>query len=110
MYDSHPSCLTLCNSMHYAVHGILQAKILEWVAVPFFGNPGLGIFQPGFEPRSSQPGKIPNPGFEPRSPTLQADFLLDEPQGKPYYYNKITVILIILLVINIAISFSRGSS
>ena len=29
------SCLTLCNPMDYAVHGILQARILEWVASPF---------------------------------------------------------------------------
>ena len=29
------SCLTLCNSIDYAVHGILQARILEWVAFPF---------------------------------------------------------------------------
>ena len=29
------SCLTLCDSMNYTVHGILQARILEWVAVPF---------------------------------------------------------------------------
>ena len=28
-------CLTLCNPMDYIVHGILQARILEWVAVPF---------------------------------------------------------------------------
>ena len=33
-------CLTLCNPMDYSppgssVHGILQARILEWVAVPF---------------------------------------------------------------------------
>ena len=26
---------TLCNPMIYIVHGILQARILEWVAVPF---------------------------------------------------------------------------
>ena len=26
---------TLCNPMDYPVHGILQARILEWVAVPF---------------------------------------------------------------------------
>ena len=26
---------TLCDSMYCAVHGILQAGILEWVAVPF---------------------------------------------------------------------------
>ena len=29
------SCLTLCNPMDYTVHGILQARILEWVAIPF---------------------------------------------------------------------------
>ena len=28
-------CLTLCGPMNYAVHGILQARILEWVSVPF---------------------------------------------------------------------------
>ena len=27
--------LTLCNPMNYTVHGILQARILEWVACPF---------------------------------------------------------------------------
>ena len=26
---------TLCNPMDYTVHGILQARILEWVAIPF---------------------------------------------------------------------------
>ena len=34
------SCSTLCNSMDcslpgFSVHGILQARILEWVAIPF---------------------------------------------------------------------------
>ena len=34
------SCLTLCNPMDRSppgssVHGILQARILEWVAMPF---------------------------------------------------------------------------
>ena len=29
------SCLTLCDPMDYTVHGILQARILEWVAFPF---------------------------------------------------------------------------
>ena len=33
-------CLTLCNSMDYSlpgssVHGVLQARILEWVDIPF---------------------------------------------------------------------------
>ena len=58
------SCPTLCISMVYTVHGILQARILEWVAFPFLGD-------------------LPNPGIEPRSPTLQADSLSAEPQGKP---------------------------
>ena len=29
------SCLTLCDPMDYTVRGILQARILEWVAFPF---------------------------------------------------------------------------
>ena len=34
------SCLTLCNFVDYSppdssLHGILQARILEWVAIPF---------------------------------------------------------------------------
>ena len=38
------SCLTLCNSMDCSppgssVHGILQARTLEWVAIPFSREP-----------------------------------------------------------------------
>ena len=62
------SCPTLCDPMDYRVHGILQARILEWVAFP-------------------SPGDIPNPGIEPRSLTLQADYLPAEPQGKPKIRN-----------------------
>ena len=29
------SCSTLCDPADYTVHGILQARILEWVAFPF---------------------------------------------------------------------------
>ena len=29
------SCPTLCDCMDYTVHGILQARILEWLAFPF---------------------------------------------------------------------------
>ena len=37
---SHFSCVWLCDPMNYSlpgssVHGILQARILEWVAMPF---------------------------------------------------------------------------
>ena len=43
------SCRTLCNPMHYTVHGILQVRILEWVTFAFSrgifptqgSNPGL---------------------------------------------------------------------
>ena len=44
--------------------GILQARILECMAMP-----------------SSR--DLPNPGIEPRSPPLQADSLSSEPPGKP---------------------------
>ena len=57
------SCLTLCDLMDYRVHGILQAKTLEWVAILFS--------------RGSS-----HPGIEPRSLALQADSLPAEPQGK----------------------------
>ena len=42
------SCLILCDPVDDTIHGILQARILEWVAFPFSrgssqprGNPGL---------------------------------------------------------------------
>ena len=62
------SCLTLCNTMDCSppgssVHGILQAKILEWVAISF----SRGASQPRDQPRSS---------------SLPADPLPAEPQGK----------------------------
>ena len=46
-------CLTLCNPMDYSppgfsVHEILQARILEWVAVPSSRE----SFNPGLEPIS----------------------------------------------------------
>ena len=34
------------------------------------------------------PRDLPDPGIEPRSPTLQADFLPTEPQGKPGWLGK----------------------
>ena len=37
------SCLTLCDPADYRAHGILQARILEWVAFPF----SRGSSQPG---------------------------------------------------------------
>ena len=32
------SCLTLCDPTDYTVLGILQARILEWAAIPFRGS------------------------------------------------------------------------
>ena len=56
------SCLTLCDPMDFFVHGILQARILEWVAIPFSRD-------------------LPDTGIEPRSPELQAHSLPSEPMG-----------------------------
>ena len=64
------SCSTVCNPMDYTVHGILQARILEWVAFP-------------------SPGDLPNPGIKLKSPGLRADSLPAEPQGKPFYVLKL---------------------
>ena len=54
------SCPILCYPMDCSlsgssVHGILQARILEWVAIPFSRGPS-------------------HPGIEPASPALQARF------------------------------------
>ena len=60
--QSFPS---LCDTMGYTVHGILQARILEWVAFPYSRD-------------------LPNPGIEPRlNPILQVDSLPVEPQEMP---------------------------
>ena len=58
------SCQTFCNPMNYTVHGILQARILEWVAIPF----SRGSSQPRDQTQVS---------------ALQVDSLPAEPQGKP---------------------------
>ena len=65
------SCLTLCDPMDCSlpgssVHGILQARILEWVAISF--SKGSSWHRDGT-----------------RSPALQADPLPSEPPGKPLY-------------------------
>ena len=54
---------TDCSPPGSSVHGILQARILEWL--PFHS-----------------PGDFPDPGIEPRSPALQEDSLSSEPPGK----------------------------
>ena len=61
------SCLTLCNPVDCSpsgssIHGILQARILEWVAISF----SRGSSQPRDPTRSS---------------ALQADALISEPLG-----------------------------
>ena len=66
------SCPTLCDPTDCSppgssVPGVLQARILEWVAVSF-------------------PGDLPDPGVEPSSPALQADSMPSEPPGKPPVY------------------------
>ena len=58
-------CPTLCSPMDCTVHGILQARILEWVPIP-------------------SPVDLPDPGIAPKSPDLQVDSLLSEPPGKPF--------------------------
>ncbi|CAI9162923.1 unnamed protein product [Rangifer tarandus platyrhynchus] len=53
----------LCIPPGSSIHGILQARILKWVAISFS--------------RGSS-----RPGMEPGSPVLQADSLPSEPPGK----------------------------
>ena len=62
------SCAALCNTMACSppgssAHRILQARILEWVAISFSRD-------------------LPNSGMEPGSLASQVDSLLSEPPGK----------------------------
>ena len=57
------SCPTLCDPVAYTVHGILQARIREWVAFPF----SRGSSQPRLQTQVSH----------------TADSLPAEPGGKP---------------------------
>ena len=52
-----------CNPPGSSVHGILQARILEWVPISFSGD-------------------FLDPGIEPRSPALAGGFFTTEPPGK----------------------------
>ena len=55
--------LTDCSPPGFSVHELLQARILEWVAIP-------------------SPGDLPHPGIKPGSSALQPDALLSELPGK----------------------------
>ena len=89
--------------MDYTFRGILQARILEWVAYAFLLgifpiqelNPGLShcrriLYQ--LNHKGSQeywngypilsPVDLPNPGIEPGSPALKADSLPTELSGE----------------------------
>ena len=97
-------CPTLCNPLCYTVHGILQARILEWVAFPFSRGPPqprdqtqvshiAGRVFTSWATREAQeywsgepipsPADLPDPRIKPGSPSLQVDSLPTEPAGKP---------------------------
>ena len=63
-------CPTLCDAMDSSlpgssVHGILLARVLEWVAISFSGD-------------------LSDPRTEPESPALQADSLQSDLLRKPH--------------------------
>ena len=64
------SCLTPCDPPGSSVHGILQARILEWVAMPFSRGSS--------RPRAGACVSL--------SPTLHSVSLLSELPGLPHYY------------------------
>ena len=53
-----------CRHVASPVHGILQARILEWVAIFYSRDP-------------------PDPGIKPASPALAGGFFTTEQCGKP---------------------------
>ena len=58
-----------CSPPGFSAHGILQARILEWVAIP-------------------PPGDLPDPRIKPKSPmspALAGRFFITAPPGKPCF-------------------------
>ena len=86
------SCPTLCDPMDcglpgFSVLGVLQARILWWIAFP-------------------SPEELPNPGIEPWSPASKADSLPFELQGSPNRFRKgVTYSLVNLCLIFFCIFF-----
>ena len=75
------SCPTLrdpmvCSLPGSSVHGIFQARVLEWGAIAFSKEYWSRLLFPS-------PGDLPNPGIKPMSPTLAGRFFTTEPPGKP---------------------------
>ena len=74
-------CPTLSDPMDYSlpgssVHGIFQARVLEWVAIAFSHQDSMSMLFPGQEYWSGLPfpsaRNIPDPGKEPTSPAWEA--------------------------------------
>ena len=66
-------CPTLCNAMDYRVHGILQARILEWVAFPFSRGSSQPRDHTGWATRKAHQWCVyvnPNLPIPPTSPFL----------------------------------------
>ena len=81
--------------MDYTVHGILQARTMEWVAFPFSRgssqprSPSLQVHYLPAEPQGKSKNTgvgslalLPAPGIELGSPALQVDSLPTELSGK----------------------------
>ena len=84
-----------CENRYVSFHGcILDIWVSEWKSLSrvwLFETPltvqSMEFSRPEYwsgEPLPS-PGDLPKPGIKPRSPTLQADSLPAEPQGKPHF-------------------------
>ena len=107
LFIESESCSVMSDSLwqqDYTVHGILQARILEWVAFPFSGGSSqprdwiqvsctAGGFFTSWATREAQKywsgnpipslANLPDLGIKPGSPALQADSLPIELLGKP---------------------------
>ena len=98
------SHVQLFATVDYTVHGILQARILEWVAIPYSRGSSqprnrtqvshiAGRFFTSWATRKAQeywndqpipsPADLPDPGIELGSPELYVDSLPAELPGKP---------------------------
>ena len=84
-----------CSPTGFPVHGILQARIVEWVAMP------------------SPPGDLPNPGIEPvslESLALASRFFATSTTWEAHSSNGLFFLIYVQYIVPGAVETGRGDT
>ena len=83
-----------CSPSGKSVHGISQARILEWVAISH-SRVGSGL--------------LPHPSIKPVSPALAGEFFTTEPPEKPSFPDRDVQLALLFLALYVTLATSITS-